>query len=448
MNDRNDLQAFVERISSIYDADHSFSIISARKIVREINDFLYTTYKGIGSVKALGNEYQFFSEFHRYWNANYAEILNVKICDEKCALVADALYDIYQRSNGKAFSGVYDTYGLSNEEVCRVRMLTANQDFRGSRDFKDLVEIFQSDNSIFDLKFINEEPELFLKSIDVGSLSQNDKRIPYAKAISKMLLELGVTPYELIEYYDRDIYALRNALIAYNGAGYGNKKADMFVRDMVVLGVWDNVRNFEMIDVASDINTIKVALRTGILSTEIPLVSSFLDIFCNQYSHIDDMTAKAWRRVWEIFVEKYPETSIVSPCLFDYFVYNVVGRQFCKENLFVFGGEECEHTFAWHSSRNKVCQVCYKQHGVRNAAYITKRLFACEHTDGKLAICKTDFYKREMCAPNVEECPFKNICNSSGNVRLQPPKSISILGRTGWTDAYSNKGEGGGGLMA
>lgn len=90
MNDRNDLQAFVERISSIYDADHSFSIISARKIVREINDFLYTTYEGIGSVKALGNEYQFFSEFHRYWNANYAEILNVKICDEKCALVADA----------------------------------------------------------------------------------------------------------------------------------------------------------------------------------------------------------------------------------------------------------------------------------------------------------------------------------------------------------------------
>ncbi|MBQ2900501.1 MAG: hypothetical protein IJE49_01475 [Agathobacter sp.] len=448
MNRGNDLQAFVERISSIYDADQDFSIISARKIIKEINEFLYTTYDGIGMVKALGNEYQFLSEFHRYWNDNYAEILNAKICDEKCALVADALYDIYRRSGGEAFSGVYDTYGLSDEEVCRVRMLTANQDFRGSRDFKDLVEVFKSDNSIFDLKFINEEPELFLKSIDVGSLSQNDKRIPYAKAISKMLIELGVSPYELIEYYDRDIYALRNALIAYSGAGYGNKKADMFVRDMVVLGVWDNVRNFEMIDVASDINTIKVALRTGILSTEIPLVSSFLDIFCNQYAHIDEMTARAWRRVWEIFVDKYPGTNIVSPCLFDYFVYNVVGRQFCKENLFIFRGEECGHTFSWHSSRNKVCQVCYKQHGVRKAANITKRLFACEHADGKLAMCKTDFYEREMCSPNVEECPFKNICNSTGSVRLQPPKSISILGKTGWTDAYANKGEGGGGLMA
>lgn len=31
--------------------------------------------------------------------------------------------------------------------------------------------------------------------------------------------------------------------------------------------------------------------------------------------------------------EKYPQESISSPCLMDYFVYNVVGRQFCKESL-------------------------------------------------------------------------------------------------------------------
>ena len=35
--------------------------------------------------------------------------------------------------------------------------------------------------------------------------------------------------------------------------------------------------NFDKIDVASDINTMKVAFRTRILKTEIPLVSSFLD---------------------------------------------------------------------------------------------------------------------------------------------------------------------------
>lgn len=448
MNRENELKAFVERITSIYDADRSFSIAGARKIVNEINDFLYATYDGIGTVSALENEYQFLSEFHRYWNDNYEEILDVKIDEEKCTKVADALYDIYVRSNGQAFSGVYDTYGLSKEDICRVRMLTANQDFRGSSSFKELVDVFQSDNSIFDLNFINSEPEIFLKNISVGSLAQNDKRISYATEISKMLLDLGVTPYELIDYYDGDIYALRNALIARNGAGYGNKKADMFVRDMVVLGVWDNVRNFDKINVASDINTIKVALRTGILTTAIPLVSSFLDIFCNQYSHIDNMTAKAWRKVWEIYTDKYPGTNVVSPCLFDYFVYNVVGRQFCKENLFIFKGEECEHTFTWHSSRNKTCQVCYKQSGERNGAYIQKRLYACEHPEGKKAICRTEFYQREVCDPNIQECPFKNICNIGSGVRLQPPKSISILGKTGWTEAYANKGEGGGGLMA
>lgn len=29
-----------------------------------------------------------------------------------------------------------------------------------------------------------------------------------------------------------------------------------------------------------------------------------------------------------------------------------------------------------------------------------------------------------------------------------PPKSISILGQTGWTTAYARNDEGGGGLMA
>lgn len=444
----NDLQAFVERIAKVYKNDAEFSIGSAREVVKEINDFLYTTYDGIGTVEALGTEHQFLSEFHRYWNENYAEILDAKINEDKCRQVAEALYDIYAKSNGQAFSGVYDTCGLSKEDVCRVRMLTANQDFRGSRAFKELADLFKSDNSIFDLKFVNEEPEMFLKNISVGNLSQSDKRISYATEISKMLIELNITPYELIDYFERDIYALRNALIGRVGAGFGNKKADMFVRDMVVLGVWENVNNFEKINVASDINTIKVALRTGILETAIPLVSSFLDIFCSQYSYIDDMTATAWRRVWEIFTAEHPNTSIGSPSLFDYFVYNVVGRQFCKENLYVFSGQECDHTFVWHSSRNRVCQVCYKGEQIRRPAQIIKRLYACEHPEGEVTISKTEFYESKMCEPNVTECPFKNICNMKDGVRLQPPKSISILGRTGWTEAYTKRGEGGGGLMA
>lgn len=448
MKAKNDLYDFVKKICSIYENDTEFSVESARSIVNELNEFLYTTYDEIGMVEALGAEYQFISEFHRYWNEHYAEILDAKIDDARCEEVANAMFLVYETSDGQAFSGVYDTFGLSKEDICRIRMLTANQDFRGSRAFGDLVEIFNEDNSIFDIKVINDSPHDFLKKIGVGELSQTEKRLKYATEITNMLIEKSCTPYELIDCYDRDVYALRNALIAQTGAGYGNKKADMFVRDMVVLGVWEDVKNFDKINVASDINTIKVALRTGILKTEIPLVSSFLDIFCKQYSYIDDMTALAWRRVWEIFVKKYPETSIISPCLFDYYVYNVVGKQFCKENLYIFRGIECEHRFTWHSGGNTTCQICYKNERVKRPASVIKRLLPCESDEGKIAITRTDFYKKGICMPNVEECPFRDICRKNGSLHLRPPKSISILGRTGWTEAYANKGEGGGGLMA
>lgn len=447
MEKRNDLYEFVKRINLVYEDDKSFSIESARRVVNELNEFLYTTYDDIGTVEALGAQYNFFSEFHRYWDAHYMEILDAQIDDVKCEQVADALYGVYQASDGDAFSGVYETFKLRKDEICRIRMLTANQDFRGSRKFKDFVDVYEDDNSVFDEKIIHESPEDFLKSINVGDLSQNDKRLKYAYEIADFLLEKECGPYELIDYYNRDVYTLRNALIDWNGAGYGNKKTDMFVRDMVVLGVWENVKNFDKINVASDVNTIKVALRTGILKTAIPLVSSFLDIFCNQYSYIDDMNAEAWRRVWEIFVKKYPNTEITSPCLFDYFVYNVVGQQFCKESLCIFEGDECGHRFYWHSARTKKCQECYKKR-INSPAHLCKKIYPCESESGFVAIKASEFYKKEICNPNIEECPFKNICNEQGSRRLKPPKSISIMGRTGWLDAYTSKGEGGGGLMA
>lgn len=322
--------------------------------------------------------------------------------------------------------------------------MTANQDFRGSRSFSFLADVFECDNAIFDENNILADPEDFLKKIDVGALSQNDKRLKYATNIAQFLLTHKCTPYELLEKYNRDIYALRNDLIACN-AGYGNKKADMFVRDMVVLGIWQNVTGFERINVASDVNTIKVALRTGIIRTAIPLVSSFLDIFCYQYEYIDEMNAAAWRRVWEIWTQKYPQESISSPCLMDYFVYNVVGRQFCKESLFFFACPN-GHIFKWHSSRNTTCQVCYKQGIRRVSAFIVRKCMPCEDEEGFIAIQNTEYVKALPSGQKLMECPFTAICNNKKHLR--PPKSISIMGQTGWQSAYVNKGEGGGGLMA
>jgi hypothetical protein len=443
-----DLDNFIQKLKSLCSSDgEQLSIESARAVVSEINRFLYTTYDGIGTVNALGNEWQFFSEFHRFWNENHRDILDLKINDDTCKSVADALHDIYVRTSGRAFSEVYDTNGLSAEEICRVRMLTANQDFRGSRNFMELSEIYRDDPTSFDVHTIFDDPANFVRLIGGTNLSQNDKRSQYAKKISQFLIEKNASPYDVIDFYHRDVSELHQAMISYNGTGYGNKKTDMFIRDMIVLGVWNDVSGFDTIDVASDVNTIKVALRTGILSSTVPLVSSFLDIFDLQYGYVDEMNAKAWRRVWEIWNEDFPDEAIQSPCLLDYFIYNVVGKQFCKEILCIL---ECEHghRFKWHSPRNRTCQVCFNEGNRGQRANLVAKVMPCTDNDGSIAITQTAFYRSEIASPNLDECPFRAICDNTNKRQLEPPKAISIMGQTGWTTAYAQQESGGGGLMA
>ncbi len=281
----DDLKEFVEEISRFID-DGIDSIDSAREIISRMNAFLYTTEKDLGQIEEFGQSFQFFSKFHRYWYEHHKEILDLQIDDEKCCQVASALHEVFLRTSGRAFEQIYDTCGLEKEDVCRIRLLTANQDFRGSRSFKEYAELFLSDPSIFDERMIYASPENFVKLIGTTSLSQNDKRGQYAKRIAQFLLEYQKTPYEIIQAFDGDLVDFRDALISYQ-AGYGYKKANMLIRDMVVLKIWNSKRNFDQIDVASDVNTIKVALRTGIMQSAIPLVSSFLDIFCYQYEYVD-----------------------------------------------------------------------------------------------------------------------------------------------------------------
>ncbi len=179
-------------------------------------------------------------------------------------------------------------------------MFSANQDFRGSLKFGSLAKRYGSDPSIFDEDIIITSSEKFISAVGLTDRSQSDKRSKYASAIASFVKNYDCAPIDTIKCFDNDVSKLRQALIDCN-VGYGNKKADMFIRDMVVLGIWNNVKGFESIDVASDINTMKVALRTGIITTAIPLLSSFLDIFCYQYAFIEQMNAAAWRRVWEIW---------------------------------------------------------------------------------------------------------------------------------------------------
>ena len=159
------------------------------------------------------------------------------------------------------------------------------------------------------------------------------------------------------------------------------------------------------------------------------------------------MNAAAWRRVWEIWRGRYPSDDVASPCLLDYFIYEVVGRQFCRKALAIF---RCEHghVFRWHSGQNKTCQVCFAQGHKHEKAALVDKILPCEDAEGYKAIEKTDYVKSGQAPADMRQCPFKDICDAYGKKGLQPPKSISIFGQTGWTSAYANDQEGGGGLMA
>ena len=71
--------------------------------------------------------------------AEYEKDLQAKELEAK---LKEAGEKYYIRTKGKAFEEIYDTNGLNKEEICRVRLLTANQDFRGSRNFIDISKIF------------------------------------------------------------------------------------------------------------------------------------------------------------------------------------------------------------------------------------------------------------------------------------------------------------------
>ena len=426
------------------------SIKEIRFIISKTNEYFYTNYEGIGYTNALDNEFEYFSDFHKFWEKYHKEILDPQIDERQCEKAADVLHNVFKKYGKTPFYELYDTFSLKPEEICRIRYFSANQDFRGSRDFEDLFEQYNDDPSIFDRNTINENPEDFLKNIGITSLSQNDKRVKYAKKASQILIDRNIEPFDLFAHFKRDLLGVRNFLLSNRGSGFGNKKTDMFLRDMIVLGVWEKPKNFDKIDVASDINTVKVALRAGILKTAIPLVSSLLDIFCYQYSLIDEMNALAWRKVWELWKQKYPDESIESPCLIDYFIYRIIGKEFCNEKLCIFECETKKHFFKWHSGRNKTCQICFKNK-VKNKAHVVNKVLPCTDNDGYIVIDKSDFVSgNNPLLPNLKECPFEIVCTPQNNAfkKLNPPKSISILGQTGWESAKARRFEGGGGLMS
>ncbi len=451
-SDYNSFHAFYREISEKAGIDVPFSVSDigdvfiAERFLTEFEHYLFQAMKGTCDHTIYGERINSFSDFRNFWEAHHREIINARIDREQARLAAQALNNAIVSYSPGLLKVIHYTQGLSPQAIAQVRFFTANQDF--SEPPENPFGRYLDDPSQFDADVIADSPAEFLNFLGMTRLSQTDKRLDFAKNAAAFLISNGITAFEIAQHFSNNAVQLREALVNAPNMGYGLKKANMFIRDMVELGVWPNLSTFDRVDVASDINTMKLALRTGILKTDIPLISSFLDIFCYQYGYIDEMSAQAWRVVWEEWNRSHPETAPSSPCQMDFLLYRI-GREYCDENVVSY---ECwdGHLFFYFGARLQYCRIC-KQSGRKTLAQGSARVLPCQIDSEKLprengVLLLSD---NNLLRTFDGICIFEGTCKprSSDFKALNPPKSISIKGQTGWTNSYAYRDKGGGGMM-
>jgi len=425
---------FIDELEEIIDKNEGIEQI--RKVLHHMNFYFYVQDESLGKTEALGEKMEYFSPHHKVWEENFEEILDFEMDEDVAYNIASVLIEV-QREEGLLPVESGDkapSPDLSAGEIARIRFFSANQDFK--IDINSPYKIYKQHPELFNEEILSKDPGIRMELIDkLGAKSQYDKRTDYVKNSSKFLTEKGIEPYEIAEYYEYDATKIRDALINTSNMGYSEKKTDMFIRDMEDLGVWTNLENLsEIIDVASDVNTMKVALRTGLLKSSIPALSSFLDIFCHQYMFYDKMNARAWRTVWEKMKEIDEENAPPYAGALDFLVYNL-GRTVCKPKVTIYECQNCGNRLKWNTARKRKCPSC-------GALELKKknRFLPCE-IDG--FDNKNISRIRKKVPLDDNNCIFHDIC-SEKRKKLNPPESISIKGRTGWNSARTDKGGGGG----
>lgn len=418
----------------------------AQNFLRGVNGFFFQTYSNIGTTKFDEEEFQYFSEFHKFWEKHHQEILNPRINRVQARQAAECLSKAVKRYGNDILLVTHKTHGVSKAAIAQVRFFTANQDFREPP--KDPYGAYLKDSARFDAIEVYKDPEGFLKFIGATRLSQSDKRFDFARNAAKFLSDNGITAFQIAERFKNDVETIREALINFPNMGYGMKKSHMFIRDMVELKVWPTIANYDKIDVPSDINTMKLALRTRILETDIPLLSSFLDIFGHQYGCIEEMSASAWRVVWEEWRGVDAVTAPSSPCELDFLLYRI-GREYCKPNLVEY---ECEngHSFFYFGAQVSLCRICKKK-GMRGEAIPKRRMLPCQVNAKELPREEGILMLKEQNLLRTFDgvCILEQTCQPKTDLFriLDPPKSISIKGQTSWTNSTADRERGGGGMM-
>ncbi len=364
------------------------------KVLSEVNRFFYQKKESL---------LPFISEFHAYWEKNHEKILAPKINPNgECLKVAQVLEKIYKNNTIKV---QLDTLDLSKEEIANVRFFTAIQDFNIDIHAKgNPFKFYKNHPDCFNPKKVKDNSLLIDEFLNfLGAHSQRDKRKPWMQNSANLLVEkYGSSAYKINEIHNGDVSEIVKALTSEERYGFSTKKAHMFLRDMADLGVWQYERNIERLDVMSDKNTMRIALRTGILQFRIPLLTSFLDIFCYQYSMVDRLNREAWREVWKEWGKISNNHRPPTPASMDYIIFRI-GKISCRPD---------------------------KRHCPPERS-IGKKNFESLMPQDKL-IFNDEKY-----------CIFSDICQSERKI-LNSPNSISIEGRTGWKSGKTNVGGGGG----
>jgi len=367
----------------------------AANILSEVNKFLYQ------KKATLPSEY--ISEFHKYWEENHEKVLSPEINPNgECLAVANVLERIYRSNTIKV---QLDTLDLTKEEIANVRFFTAIQDFNIDVNARsNPFEFYKKNPDCFKPEKVKDNGLLVDEILNfLGAQSQRDKRKPWMLNAARLLVEkYDSSAYNINEVHDGDIVEIVESLTAEERYGFSIKKAHMFLRDMADLGVWKYKRNIERLDVMSDKNTMRVALRTGILKFRIPLLTSFLDVFCYQYSMTDRLNREAWRKVWEEWGKISNNHRTPTPASIDYLIFRL-GKIACRPNK----------------------RFCPPEK---------------EMTEKKL---ESLILQDRLIFRHDRYCIFSEVCQLDKKI-LNAPNSISIEGRTGWKSGKTNEGGGGG----
>jgi len=430
------LKEIIDEICSIDDSDE---LIQMRKALTIINRYFFQKPDNPSTTYVLEDDREHFSPFHVFWEKNHDTLLGLEIDHQKVKEVAFSISNLIKQNGTKILKTDLNPKDLSSEEIARVRFLTATQESGLTVGDRQWVS-YRRDPEAFDLHNVIKDPSRMTEALGLQKESQADKRRNYAKNSAETILEFGSTVKDFPEHFDNDASKLVEFFIQKQALGFGRKITYMLTRDLIELGVW-NLNNLEQIGIAPDIHVMKVSLRTGLLKSAMPILSSFLDIFCYQYELLSNLTIKAWNEVWKELRDNYSDYPALFPGELDFFIFSL-GRKLCKENVVWFRCSSCGHTYPRPNARSKKCTKCNK-----TVAVEIGRVMQCREEQSSLQGFDNKFHPNGI---HIGICPFLEVCKpySEDFIPFDPPKSISILQRTGWTTAYTDPKRGGGGLRS